>query len=225
MAVILFDARACIHEVPKCASVYIVELLKHNNIPFLQTHIPRVVNPKCEGIQAELLSDYSSNCTPNDSRVYKMTERRLCFVRHPLTWYLSYFRFKEMNIKGPQGKGNHIFRSWRYDSNFDKLCCSHNFNDFVDQIIGNYPDGFLWPFFYSYIRESTEVGRVEDLQPVLTVFIAQILHLVIDFGLPRQNVSVGNGEHYTRAQADKIMELEHDLVKHFDYSHKPGGAV
>ena len=227
MAIILFDGEGAIHEIPKCASDYIARVLEHNKISFNQTHLPGRANPRCCGIQNIVMGAGSSHCIPDDSPFYQIAKERnnvICFVRHPLKWLMSWWKYAEEHIQGlPDKPGKALARSWKPTSRFDADCCSRDFNDFIDLVIAEFP-GVVTEFFNSYIEESNHVGRVEEIDKTLKHYIAWTLQENIKTDIPRTNTTSINA-FYTKAQAEKILELEHDLVRYFQYDYIPGGSV
>jgi hypothetical protein len=215
MAIILrnqWREYAVIQEVPKCASDYIARLLEHNHIPFLQTHIPKLYNPVCDGWQYEVMGDRSSHCIPCSDELYQKSQRhnRICFVRHPLAWLMSWWKFKiEWGFVKPA-------RGWRDSSPFDQKCKSMDFSTFIDNYLEHYPNGLVKHFFDVYMSESRQWGRTENLKGDLQYFIQEQLGRGLKFDLEKCNTTRDYGLRYTREQADGVLERERELVELYE---------
>jgi len=78
----------------------------------------------------------------------------MAFVRHPLTWYPSYW--------------NHRIRvGWHQDHNIDRECASDDFQLFVSSVVTKFP-GWLTTYLQRWIgtaeRPAEFVGRWENLE-------------------------------------------------------------
>lgn len=224
MAIIIYNKHreyAAIQEIPKCASDFIKQVLKHNDISYMQTNILRQYNPPCSDIQREVMGSRSSHCIPCQDRLYLMTQKanRLCFVRHPLSWLLSWWSYK-VEWDGTRLQG----RSWRDSSPFDNKCRSNDFHEFIAKYLEHYPNGIVSHFFFSYAKECEQMGKVEDIGTGLKDWLEYQRGNKINIDIEKSNTSKDYGVKYTKKEADTIMEREARLTE-MGYAYYPEGIV
>jgi hypothetical protein len=215
MAVILENS--VILHIPKTAGKYVRAVLDINEIPYHQTSR----NTPCQGMGKELSGYRSSHCIPRADDEYKSRENRLVFVRHPLTWYLSYWAFR-MRFKNTDQR----WMYWRLDSRFDQMCGDDDFNRFIDKVITEWPHGFLTALYAHYTNEVSMVGLMERVDGWLLDFL--YMHEGVEkLKLPgaKVNISDHRGAKYTRGQAEAIMDVESVVVSKYGYDYIPKGVV
>jgi hypothetical protein len=151
---------------------------------------------------------------PSSNAGFLSKEHIFCFVRHPLTWYQSYWAYKAYN------------RSWVLDAaekNKIDVCASHFFREFIDNVIDTFPDGYLAHMFYFYASKATLIGKLENLHNDLVAMLTEagenfrlddILRVapanVADKG--RKKAAL-----YRADQITKILHLERDVIGQYDY--------
>ena len=91
-----------------------------------------------------------------DSQEWKNARFKFCFVRDAETWYRSYFCWRRKT--GWVKKIN-------TDINLlDRDCASDDFDNFIQNIYREYPDGFHWKLMEKYKAGCDFVGRYENLE-------------------------------------------------------------
>ena len=133
-----------------------------------------------------------------------------CFVRHPLTWYRSYWQMR-----------NTLTPNDRHVPFIDSIV-DLPFHQFIEAILDQHPN-WLTQFFDDYIERCRLIGKQENLRNDLDN-ILKLLNIPYDrdylFSRPLQNVSNSN-ETYTYKLAKAIMEGEHRIIKEFNYNYIP----
>jgi hypothetical protein len=215
MAVIL--ANSVILHIPKTAGKYVRTVLDYNEIPYHQTSR----NTECAGMGKTLNGLRSSHCIPRGDTEYESRKNRLVFVRHPLTWYMSYWAFR-MRFKDTDKQ----WMYWRWDSEFDQRCGDDDFNAFINKVLYMYPHGFLTAFYKHYTDEASWVGRMETVDRDLWMFLHSF-ERVESISLPGVKVNLSHHDHikYTKRQAMDMMDAESDVVSAYEYDYVPEGVV
>lgn len=87
---------------------------------------------------------------------------RFCFVRHPLTWYESYFRYFAGLGWPVEGIPNRA--AYWHPNAFIHDCKTNDFNEFVDRVLHRRP-GFVSELFARYTNLGISfIGKTEKLQ-------------------------------------------------------------
>ena len=181
-------------------------IILENNCAFL--HIPKtggtfvtnvLGNPPWEGRHKhKILSDASLTA--------------FCFVRHPLDWYESYWRW----LAGYEGRGGDFTSRPGHP-----LCPLSNvwdpdFNKTIAACIEQSP-GFLTTMFQSYTRDCKHIGRQESLR-------ADLIGILEKCGLKatkdvettdRQNISLKKQVVWDGDLKDEILKLEHHIITEY----------
>ena len=89
------------------------------------------------------------------------SENTVCLVRNPIEWYQSYWVYKTYISEN----------RWNMNNQFDKKCHSGEFNGFIENVIQNYPNGFLNKFFAEYTQGCEFIGRYEELHNSLLYIV------------------------------------------------------
>ena len=148
---------------------------------------------------------------PDLSNEWENEKFRFCFVRHPLTFYRSYWRFK-------------IQIGWDQNSEFDISCKRDNFADFIKAIGEKYPNGWLNDLFKKYTPFVHFVGRQEYLREDLIKALhrsGEEFDITIIASRSPINVSIGPPTYYTKQLIDIVMDVEKETIKHFNYDYIP----
>lgn len=131
-----------------------------------------------------------------------------CFVRHPLTWYRSYWESKQ-RISDRSG-------GW-LDEQVDLP-----WHQFIGRIITDRP-GYLTGFFNGYTEICRFVGKQENLRHDLDT-VLKYLRIPYDrdllFSKPSENV-IPSDKKYTLAEIRAIMQSEEKIIKMYDYDYIP----
>lgn len=115
---------------------------------------------------------------------------RFCFVRHPLSWYESWWKYMMGRGWHDWGKANDA-RKWHPNTILNGLG-SDDFNQFVRNVVKKRP-GYVSELYFSYTKPGIDfIGKTESLYEDF----ARILRLLdVSFeedrvlGAPRRNVS------------------------------------
>ena len=133
------------------------------------------------------------------------------FVRHPLSWYESYWTYKQYISK------------WDPRNTVDANTQSEKFSTFIQKMIDTYP-GYVSCIYQLYTEIDTPneinfIGRQENLRE-------DLCHALTEAGenfdkerihsFPVKNVSPSHPE-WDPAQRKKIIELESFAFKRFNY--------
>lgn len=233
MAVIL--KRSAILHIPKTGGKYVTDVLEANGISYDKTP-----NKPCTGMQNLINRGHSSHCLPFDEPVYQNTlNRRACFLRHPLTWYQSYWAYRVAATL--PGLNPDLY--WRIGEQFDgsagcildEATHADDFQDWIDnviQFIDGTPElnrmGVCTLGFDVYIKECSFVGKMENLNEDLEKFLWMYEQEVIDTWPPRSNkgiIQFKERAKYRPDQIEKLMEQEQYFITAFDYGYIPEGIV
>lgn len=132
---------------------------------------------------------------------------RFAFVRHPLTWYQSYFAHK-------------MLRGWSND-HIDRNCHSSDFHQFVDNVLERFPQGYCSTVLCErHIDDANLVGLFERLKPdlirALQLAGEEFDGLLIDSVLPK---NVSNYQlldiHYSTELRERVLEVEKGIIERF----------
>jgi len=131
-----------------------------------------------------------------------------CFVRHPLTWYRSYWQSKQ---EIPGRRGGYL------DTIVDLT-----FYEFLDNILTNQP-GYLTEFYEGYTSNSHLIGKQENLR----VDLKNILDLLKIpyhenhlYKKVNENVVLSEKK-YTYEIAMAIMKAENKIIEKYNYNYIP----
>jgi hypothetical protein len=145
---------------------------------------------------------------------------RFCFVRHPLRWYESYWRYMQARGWNAWGAVNSR-RHWHPNAVLNGLG-SGDFNEFVSNVVDVRP-GYVSELFFSYAKPGIDfVGRTETLVDDL---VATLRAQRLDFdesqirGLAKINVSPpANGAiSWDPLLEETVVRLELPALLHFGY--------
>lgn len=141
------------------------------------------------------------------------------FVRHPLDWYRSYWKFNydkfERDKDAPLLEGEPEY----YDGQMvlADFCHSTNFGQFIDNIIEKFPNGY----YHTVIKENEGVdfmGRQENLYFDLCDALDMAGERYNEDDLLSQHVNVSLkqiDEDYTKEQKERIMEMESWVIEKY----------
>ncbi len=145
---------------------------------------------------------------------------RFCFVRHPLSWYESWWKYMNRmrwNNWGTQNSQG----DWHPNSILNELG-SNDFNEFVQNVVKERP-GYVSELLFAYTKPGISfIGKTEnireDLADVLDILDLQYDRSMIEKSA-KKNVSKTD---QTEIQWDSdlramVMRLELPALIHFDY--------
>lgn len=138
-----------------------------------------------------------------------------CFVRHPETWYQSYWCFNDRHNKWKNGPCNVLSRFPHSD-----------FNTFVEKVTLAYPQGFLSTYLYpKYTEESDFVGHYESIVEDLISALIQAQEQfdadkIRDMSSHRRNVASTLPEYAARCiyREDvrlRMLQAENSIIRQY----------
>lgn len=167
-------------------------------------------------IVEELRSTERSQSSENSLHSWHMIppkiEKGFCFVRHPATWYQSYWCYKWQT------------NSWNRNNPFDAQCRDENFNDFVEKSLRSYPQGYVALIYEFYTTHADFVGLQENLTSDL---IAALNWVGEDYKLDKivsarkENVSKQQWKQLARFEPEmlrRVLEAEASLIEKYGYT-------
>lgn len=205
----LVAGNAIIHHIPKTGGMYIRKLLETNKIEY------KILNGS-SGFERELLGRDQElfHGIPKENEEYKkiLHSQKLMIIRHPVDWYLSYWKFRESRTGT---NGNRM--SWSNKRSFDK-CKSKFFGTFIRKVSDMYPDGFLHNLYETYYEQSFYVCKLEHLYYDLLPFLNRITgkDCII---FPEKKVNHTDNYNYEITLKDImfIMHYERETVNRWGY--------
>ena len=148
---------------------------------------------------------------PDLEDLYRYKTFRFAFVRHPVDWWRSFWRYR-MRTK------------WQPDHEIDSQCMDDNFDTYVEKVLANMP-GYVSEMFTRFVGERSSeiefVGKqerlVEDLMVALRMSGNPVDRILLEF--PPTNASPAATDHvnFTRAQRAALSAAERDGIKRFGY--------
>lgn len=138
--------------------------------------------------------------TESESASKQSKPLRFCFVRHPLTWYESWWKY--MNARGWNDWGDpKVAGGWHPNRVLNGLG-SGDFNQFVRNVIEARP-GYVSELFFSYAKPDIAfIGKTENL-------INDLIHILEHLGLPADVETIRNrGPANASKQPDQAIEWD-----------------
>lgn len=230
----LIDGSEFLH-IPKTGGSWVKEvLLKNNLVSYRRSHehadydynllVPICGRrPKRKFREAARFAQKKlSHLLSNSSGSEGDSVFRFCFVRHPLSWYESYWKYMNGRKKGWTDWGTQNSRvRWHPNSTLNGLG-SDDFNQFVRNVVRARP-GYVSEMLFSYTKPGISfIGKTESLRDDLG-YVLDLLGLEYDREAikeaPRKNVSKTNP---TKVEWDPdlraaVMRLELPALVHFGY--------
>ena len=200
MAILLKSGGLFLH-VPKTGGNWVTEVLESNKLVF--AHVAgKHAGPAQLAPLEHLLEIPRRYDRPNRASF------RFCFVRHPLSWYESWYR---MNVDRGWPEWATDEDAWNPSVELNGLGAS-TFDRFIENVLRHRP-GFLARLYRFYAADAHFVGRqehlAEDLNAVLT-----LLHVEFDAaGLrrhPRANLGAPANVDLSRELHEALADAEHD---------------
>jgi hypothetical protein len=138
---------------------------------------------------------------------YHTINYRFCFVRHPATWYKSYWSMRNSDS------------SWDMMVPLDKYCHDGDFNTFINKVLFYFRDGYLYNLYLSWAEDCIYVGMMEKL-PYSLIDALGYAGEDYDIDIIKNTPKINVGDYdvfYDSGQAKKIMELERHAMEHYGY--------
>jgi hypothetical protein len=188
--------------------------LPDQNAAFL--HVPKVAGTWLRRVLIELVPGAQVAGYEHADRAQAVEEfgrgiRTFCFVRHPLTWYQSFWAHRELT-------------GWGGDFAIAHACKSHDFNSFALCCAAKYP-GFLADMYARFTDSAEYVQRYERLHVGIGLIlgalgvdaspeaIAAIPHENRGASLP----GLARRAIYTPAARAAILESERTILESYGY--------
>jgi len=111
------------------------------------------------------------HCAPIDIFGKAPGKKSFCTVRHPVTWYESYYRYRMDN-------------GWKPAHHIDACCQGHSFEQFVNQFLHLYRFGYVTSLYSRYVPFVDRVLKMENLTD-------EVKGLLKDWGYNTDNISSG----------------------------------
>lgn len=144
-----------------------------------------------------------------------------CFVRHPLTWYESWWKFNQ-KLNWPTWGHVENVNNWHPCSALNGLG-DPDFNRFIENVV-SYAPGFVTGLFLRYIGEGSPIlGRQESLAHDLLTILD-----TLGYGIDKENIhlpgraneSATPGNHaitWDDTLRDELLKLEYPILKRCGY--------
>ncbi len=223
MAVILKNGAVFLH-IPKTGGTWVTGVLRESglmrcSIGHRHANLPHVLAPGNQGFGRRLEHFYKRTC-------FLKTHPRpftFCFVRHPLAWYESFYRYKsqsELNWE-EDGEVDNIHR-WHPNAILNGLGRGRDFNSFTSALMDKYP-GYVSALYSHYtFRPVDFIGKQENLREDL-VTVLERTGCDFDAGKIRVRERINR----SRAASDKlewdpavrtrVLRLEAAAMERFGY--------
>jgi len=146
--------------------------------------------------------------------------KRFCFVRHPLAWYESWWRYMRGRGWNTWGEVNSA-NKWHPSAILNGLG-SDDFNEFVANVLRVRP-GYVSELYYSFVKPGVQfIGRTESLASDLVVILEK-LGLSFDrqavLAAPKVNESapVKQAVEWDETLRELVIKTELPALAHFGY--------
>ncbi len=228
MAVILKNGALFLH-IPKTGGTWVTRVLRESglircSIGHRHANLEHVLAPGFQGWGRRLEWLYKRS-------LFLRTHPRpftFCFVRHPLDWYESFFRYKSQpELNWVRDGEEHNFHRWHPNAVLNGLGLNRQgegrgFNEFVSAVLDRYP-GYVTSLYSHYtFRPVDFVGKQESLRDDL---IAVLGRMGCEFdpdlirGWERINRSREEQDrlHWDPAVRRRALQLEWAALERFGY--------
>lgn len=201
MGAILKNNSIFLH-VPKTAGNWVVEILKAHNLyekDFKHKH--------SDASRLQIIHE----------KVFKQSPFIFCFVRHPVTWFESWYRYqRKRKFKKWAHNGNMFYHPC---SNIDD-CQDEDFNKFASNVIDKSP-GFISNMYYQFTRHSEFVGKQENLiKDTLKIFNFMKININYNYILSQQKINVSKkySIEWDKKVKEELQKIEISGMKRYGYN-------
>ena len=156
---------------------------------------------------------------------------KFCFVRHPLSYYESYYKFA-MQLGWPEGEnpmGKMPGRNNWHPNSPLFMYKPDNFNEFIKNILDTHP-GYVSELYSSYTTGVDYIGKTENLAEDL-IEVLELMGLNIDRELVKShdpvNVSKKPDKEISWNQdlENEVLRTEYPALVRYDYINDCYGAI
>jgi hypothetical protein len=189
MSLHLHKSNAIIFHIPKTGGTWIHRALEAGKVNFIPFH------------------EFSPHNTPDQEPTLE-NKYTIAFVRHPITYYKSYWAFR-------------IETGWTDGWYLDDTCKSKRFEIFVKNIINNNVPYVTNEYrkYWCYPQKLNFIGKTENLKNDL-IHILRFLNEDFDekaiSTLPKQNTTKTKAE-CSKELLHKLIDLEKEIIDYFKY--------
>ncbi len=174
MAVILKNGALFLH-IPKTGGTWVTKVLRdlglaRCSIGHRHANLEHILAPGWQGLGRRL--EYLRKRPSLRLHPRPFT---FCFVRHPLSWYESFYLYKSQPSLNWELDGDeHCFHRWHPNAVLNGLGPGREFNEFVTAVMDRYP-GYVSALFSHYtFRPVDFVGRQESLRDDLVKVLERL---------------------------------------------------
>jgi len=152
--------------------------------------------------------------------------KSLAFVRHPLTWYRSFWAFKMWGKEKYKRAEDAPMKVWT----FAEFPPAMEFNDFLAGVFEQYPGGFLTSFYKHFLKGVSYVGKYENLSADLVNFLFSagehfdINQITSAFSEYRKNETPKrflDSAKLTDEIVEMVFKYELEVITQLDYNYIP----
>lgn len=146
--------------------------------------------------------------------------RMFCFVRNPLTWYESWWKFNQ-KLDWPDWGDMHDTNRWHPCSALNGLG-SPDFNRFIENVVSQTP-GFVTGLYLRYLGEGTPlIGHQESLEQDLFAILESLGYrteraLIASGRINESNVPGNRPVFWDESLRAEILRLEYPIMKRCGY--------
>lgn len=232
MSLRLIDGSEFLH-IPKTGGSWVTEVLETNGLVASHVgHMHANSDMNLVGDRAGSAADLAKVIGQLASRkvrkklrlsFYDPDERgffSFCFVRHPLSWYESWWKYMVGRDWNDWGKQNSL-RDWHPNTALNGLG-DPDFNTFVSNVVQARP-GYVSELFFSFAKPGISfIGRTENLVDDL-LHVLDILSFSVDAAAIRETAHVNVSPKTSRViewdpdLRRTVMQLELPALVHFGY--------
>lgn len=221
MAVILKDGSLFLH-IPKTGGTWVTRVLRENgllrcSIGHRHANLEHLLAPGWQGLGRRLEYLRKRPALRLHPRPFTF-----CFVRHPLSWYESFYLYKSQpSLNWERDGDEQHFHRWHPNALLNGLGEGRGFNEFVSAVLDRHP-GYVSALYSHYtFRPVDFVGRQERLRDDL-VEVLERLGCTFDPLAIRATERVNRSEAPARPVWDesvraRALRLEAAAIERFGY--------
>jgi len=223
MAVILKGGAVFLH-IPKTGGTWVASVLKEcglveGSLGHMHAGLERLMVP-FKPRNGKLLGPFS---IWKIARTLKPKPFIFCFVRHPLKWYESWFKYMSQPARNWSDWGDEkdLFR-WHPNAVLNG-CGADDFNQFVRNVVAKRP-GYVSELYASYAQPQVDfVGKQENLRADLVAVLKRLnLNFDEEFVMRHREVNaspeVNRPVQWEPALRERVLSLEQVALLRYGYA-------